>query len=102
MLKIMDECQDGLRYIFQTDSKYTLLVSGTGHAGMEASLVNLLEPGETLLVGTAGIWGSRVADMGARLGYNVVEMKAELGHGFDRDTIAKVTRACPLLLWTRS
>jgi hypothetical protein len=35
-LKIMDEISEGLRYAFQTDSKYTLMVSGTGHAGEHA------------------------------------------------------------------
>ena len=42
----MDEIQGGLRYLMQTDSKYTLMVSGTGHAGMEACISNLVEPGE--------------------------------------------------------
>jgi len=42
----MDEIQGGLRYILQTDSKYTLMVSGTGHAGMEACVSNLVEPGD--------------------------------------------------------
>ena len=92
LLKIMDECQEGLRYVFQTDSKYTLLVSGTGHAGMEAAIVNLLEPGETIVVGVAGIWGQRVADMAGRFGAKVVEMKAEEGRGFDKETIRKVGR----------
>lgn len=50
----------------QTDSKYTLMVSGTGHAGMEAAIANLIEPGEKIIVGNAGIWGARVADLSAR------------------------------------
>jgi len=57
-MKIMDEVQEGLRYIFQTDSPYTLCVSGTGHAGMEAAIANLVEPGETVVVGNKGIWVS--------------------------------------------
>lgn len=52
----MDEVQQGLRYLFQTDSKYTLCASGTGHAGMEMAIANLLEPGETIVVGNNGIW----------------------------------------------
>ncbi len=63
-----DEIQDGLRYVFQTESKYTLLVSGSGHAGMEACITNLMEPGETIVVGNKGIWGARVCDMAARFG----------------------------------
>lgn len=42
------------RYVFQTDTKYTLCMSGTGHAGMEASIANLVEPGETVVVGNKG------------------------------------------------
>jgi hypothetical protein len=49
-------------------------MSGTGHAGMEATIANLVEPGETVLVGNKGIWGMRVADLAARYGANVVEM----------------------------
>lgn len=64
----MQEISEGLRYTFQTDSKYTLMVSGTGHAGMEAAIANLLEPGEKIIVGNAGIWGERVADLSARYG----------------------------------
>lgn len=72
--KLMDEVQEGLRYVFQTDTKYTLCMSGTGHAGMEATIANLVEPGETVVVGNKGIWGMRVADLAARYGANVVEM----------------------------
>jgi aspartate aminotransferase-like enzyme len=42
------------RYVFQTDTKYTLCMSGTGHAGMEATIANLVEPGETVVVGNKG------------------------------------------------
>lgn len=49
-------------------------MSGTGHAGMEATIANLVEPGETVVVGNKGIWGMRVADLAARYGANVVEM----------------------------
>lgn len=71
MLAIMDEIRQGLRYVFQTDSPYTLCVSGTGHAGMEAAIANLLEPGETIVVGNIGIWGTRVCDMAERFGAKV-------------------------------
>lgn len=60
------EIQQGLRYVFQTSSKHVLMVSGTGHAGMEACIANLLEPGETIVVGNNGIWGARVCDLAER------------------------------------
>ncbi|CAL8465427.1 g4963 [Coccomyxa elongata] len=76
---IMDEIQDGLRYLFQTASKHVLLISGTGHAGMEAAIANMLEPGETIVVGNNGIWGQRVCDLAARYGGNVVSLDKEAG-----------------------
>ena len=48
---LLAEIQQGLQYVFQTSSKYTLLVSGSGHAGMEAAIANVIEPGETIIVG---------------------------------------------------
>lgn len=49
--KVMDEIKDGLRYMFQTQNPWTLAFSGPGHLGMEGVLVNLLEPGESVLIG---------------------------------------------------
>ena len=60
------EIQEGLRYVFQTDSQHVLMTSGTGHAGMEACISNLVEPGEKVIVGNNGIWGARVCDLAAR------------------------------------
>jgi hypothetical protein len=65
-IQIMDEIQKGLKYLFQTESPYTCLISGTGHAGMEAVVANLLEPGDKVVVGVSGIWGERVCDMAER------------------------------------
>ncbi|KAL3150996.1 hypothetical protein ABBQ38_012869 [Trebouxia sp. C0009 RCD-2024] len=75
-LAIMDEIQQGLRYLFQTTSPYVLLVSGTGHAGMEATIANCIEPGETIVVANAGIWGQRVCDLSERYGGKVVNLEA--------------------------
>lgn len=67
----MDEIKEGLRYAFQTRNSLTLAISGSGHAGMEACLVNLLEAGETVLIAKCGIWGERATDMATRLGVRV-------------------------------
>ena len=64
----MDDVKDGLQYAFQTKNNLTLAISGTGHAGMEAALVNLLERGDVILIGINGIWGERAADMANRQG----------------------------------
>eukprot|EP00891_Asterochloris_glomerata_P005967 jgi/Astpho2/5967/fgenesh1_pg.00080_%23_150_t len=81
-LKIMDECQEGLKYLLQTDLGKTLLVSGTGHAGMEATVANAIEPGQKIIVGNNGIWGMRAADLASRYGADVIELKAPAGKTF--------------------
>mmetsp|Transcript_19465 Transcript_19465/g.49517 ORF Transcript_19465/g.49517 Transcript_19465/m.49517 type:complete len:419 (-) Transcript_19465:650-1906(-) len=99
-LKIMDEIQEGLRYTFQTKSKYTLMASGTGHAGMEMCIANLVEPGDKVVVGTAGIWGDRVAEMTRRFRGDVVEVRAPLGEALTYDALkAAITAHKPKLLF---
>lgn len=70
-LEIMDDVKAGLQYAFQTENPLTFAVSGTGHAGMECAMLNLLEPGETILVLQNGVWGQRAADLGRRLNLDV-------------------------------
>ncbi|XP_037797258.1 LOW QUALITY PROTEIN: serine--pyruvate aminotransferase-like [Penaeus monodon] len=64
--QIMDEVKEGLRYVFQTKAEVVCCVSGTGHAGMETTMCNLLEPGDRILIAQNGIWGERAADMARR------------------------------------
>uniref|UniRef100_A0A8C0R7I3 Alanine--glyoxylate aminotransferase n=1 Tax=Canis lupus dingo TaxID=286419 RepID=A0A8C0R7I3_CANLU len=68
MFQIMDEIKEGIQYVFQTKNPLTLAVSGSGHCALEAALFNLLEPGDSFLVGANGIWGQRAADIGERIG----------------------------------
>ena len=76
-------------------------MSGTGHAGMEACIANLVEPGETVLVGNKGIWGMRVADLAGRYGAKVVEMTVGgEARAFSLDEITKaVEKHKPALLF---
>lgn len=67
----MDEIKAGLRYAFQTKNRLTLVLSASGHGGMEACLGNLLESGETALITKCGNWGERAADIAERIGANV-------------------------------
>ncbi|KAK8738565.1 hypothetical protein OTU49_003940 [Cherax quadricarinatus] len=64
--QVMDEVKEGLKYIFQTTAEVVCCVSGTGHAGMEATMCNLLEPNDVILIAQNGIWGERAADMARR------------------------------------
>jgi len=75
----MDDVKAGLQYAFQTANSLTFAVSGTGHAGMECAVLNLLEPGETLLVVQNGLWGQRAADLGRRLNLNVIVLSCPEG-----------------------
>lgn len=86
-LKIMDEVVAGLQYIIQTTSPYTLAVSGSGHAAMEACVANVTEPGDVMVVGVNGMWGERVAELARRFGCEVVEMKTEAGKSFSKEEV---------------
>ena len=68
MVRIMDETKAGLQYAFQTQNDVTLAVSGTGHAAMETALMNIVEPGESVVVLQNGLWGERVTSLCKRLG----------------------------------
>lgn len=64
----MDETKAGLKYVFQTNNKYTLAITGAGHAAMEASIMNLVERGERILVCNNGMWGARAQEIAERQG----------------------------------
>jgi alanine-glyoxylate transaminase/serine-glyoxylate transaminase/serine-pyruvate transaminase len=78
-LEIMNEVQAQLRAVFRTENKFTIAVSGTGSAGMEAALVNLLEPGDTAVVVVAGVFGTRMADIVGRTGARLVKIEVPWG-----------------------
>ncbi|MFQ5872840.1 MAG: pyridoxal-phosphate-dependent aminotransferase family protein [Dehalococcoidia bacterium] len=77
--QIMDDTVDLLRQVFQTRNAVTLPVSGTGSAGMEAAIYNSLEPGDTIIVGAAGFFGARIAEIAQRCDAKVVTLEAEWG-----------------------
>lgn len=76
---IMDEIKDLLRQVIGTGNRLTLPVSGTGSAGMETCFVNLVEPGDAVLVLVNGVFGERMADVAARLGADVDTLKFDWG-----------------------
>ena len=82
-LEIMDEVQELLRYVFRTDNEWTLAVSGTGSAAMEASIGNLVEPGDRVLLRTKGYWGDRMAAMAERAGGSVVSLPTAANEPID-------------------
>ena len=84
-LGLMDEIRAGLRLLFATANPMTLALSGTGSAGMEATIVNLVEPGERVLVGVDGVFGGRLAEVARRAGARVETVQAQWGRALDRD-----------------
>jgi len=79
----MDEVVEGLRYSFQTRNNWTLPLVGTGSYGLYAVLANLLEPGDTVLVGVNGFWGNRAAEVARNLiGVKVVTLVKEAAEVF--------------------
>jgi alanine-glyoxylate transaminase/serine-glyoxylate transaminase/serine-pyruvate transaminase len=86
-LALMDEIQDLLRYIFQTTNRMTLVIAGTGMAGMETVLVNLIEPGDRVLVCINGFFGARMQDIAERAGAQVTVLERPYGEVFDPDEV---------------
>jgi alanine-glyoxylate transaminase/serine-glyoxylate transaminase/serine-pyruvate transaminase len=91
---LMDEMQGLLRYAFQTENRLTLAVSGTGSAGMEAVVVNLIEPGDRMLVCVNGVFGARMADVAGRAGAEVTTIERPYGEVFDPEEVRKAVAAC--------
>ncbi len=86
-LEIMEEVKELLRYLFQTGNEITIPISGTGSAGMEASLANVVEPGDVVLVGVIGYFGQRLADMAGRLRADTRLIEKEWGQAFNLDEL---------------
>ena len=88
-LAMLDRVQAGLRRLFGTQNRMTLPLSGTGSAGMEACLVNLLEPGDPVVIGVAGVFGERMCEVARRAGAQVTRVDAEPGTILDDDAMAE-------------
>ncbi len=88
-LEIMDEVQAMLRAVFQTANPFTIAVSGTGSAGMEAALVNLVEPGDAVVVAVAGVFGGRMAEIVGRCGGRAVKVEAPWGQTVPAEAIGE-------------
>ncbi|CAI5521402.1 unnamed protein product [Closterium sp. Naga37s-1] len=88
-LTVMDEVKTWLQYTFQTQNPFTIAVSGSGHAAMEAAVASVVEPGDVVLVGVNGIWGERMMILAARYGADVRKMEAEPGKVFSAADVEK-------------
>jgi alanine-glyoxylate transaminase/serine-glyoxylate transaminase/serine-pyruvate transaminase len=80
---MMDELKWLLQYAFQTQNALTIPVSGPGSAGMETCFVNLLEPGDKVVVCRNGVFGSRMLENVERCGAEAVVVDAPWGEAVD-------------------
>jgi len=88
-LLMMDQTQELLRYVFQTRNTFTIPVSGTGSAGMETCFVNMLEPGDEVVVCVNGVFGTRMCDIVKRLGGKLTMVEAPWGRAIDPDVVRR-------------
>ena len=87
-VKMMDEIKTMLREVFLTKNEMTFPVSGTGSAGMEFCCVNLIEPGDEVVIGVNGVFGGRMAEVASRCGANVTKVEAPWGRIIEPQQIA--------------
>lgn len=94
-LAVMDDVNDRLRRVFGTENALTFPVSGTGSAAQEAALANVLEPGDTAIVGINGVFGGRLTEMARRMGAKVVTVEEEWGRIIDPERLIEAQKSHP-------
>lgn len=94
-LRTADEVADMLRAVFRTTNPLTYAVSGTDSAGMETAVVNVVEPGDTVIVGVNGVFGGRIADTAERAGATVVRLEEDWGRIVPTERVEEALRAHP-------
>jgi alanine-glyoxylate transaminase/serine-glyoxylate transaminase/serine-pyruvate transaminase len=94
-LKMMEEIKAMLRQVFLTGNETTFPVSGTGSAGMEFCMVNLIEPGDDVLIGVNGVFGNRMAEVAERCGARVRKVEAPWGRIIEPQQIADALESGP-------
>jgi alanine-glyoxylate transaminase/serine-glyoxylate transaminase/serine-pyruvate transaminase len=90
IFEIMDEIQILLRFVFATKNRVTLALPSTGMSGMEASVVNLVEPNEEFIVLSSGFFGERMAEIGRRVGAKVTEVRGPWGAAIGPEAVESV------------
>ncbi len=91
-LSVMDETQRLLRFLFQTENALTIPVSGTGSSGMETCFVNLVEPGDEVVVCVNGVFGTRMSDIVNRIGGRLIRVDGEWGRAIDPEVVRKAIK----------
>ena len=92
---MMDELKGLLQYAFRTANPLTIPISGPGSAGMEAAFVNLVEPGDTVIVCLNGVFGGRMKENVERCGATAVTVEDRWGDPVDLDKVAAALKSNP-------
>src|SRR2546426_4116671 len=87
-VKMMEEIKAMLRVVFQTKNEMTFPISGTGSAGMEFCCVNLIEPGDEVIIGVNGVFGTRMVDVAERCGAKVTKVESPWGRIIEPQQVA--------------
>ncbi len=97
-LAAMDEIRRMLRTVMGTRNELTFPMSGTGSSGMETCLVNLIEPGDRVLVGVNGVFGTRMVDVAERCGAEVRAVEGEWGRALSPEAFREAAAGEPFAL----
>ncbi len=92
---MMDEQKELLRYAFKTSNELTMPVSAPGSAGMETCFVNLVEPGDKVVVCRNGVFGGRMKENVERSGATAIMVEDEWGSAVDPNKVAATLQANP-------
>ncbi|WP_322796086.1 alanine--glyoxylate aminotransferase family protein [Tepidiforma sp.] len=92
-LRVMDRCREMLRRVMVTENQVTLATPGTGTSGMEAGVMNVVEPGDRVVVGICGYFGERIAQMAERAGGVVTRVQSPWGEPVDAAAVEAAIRA---------
>ena len=94
-INMMDETKTLLKYAFQTENEFTIAVSAPGSAGMETCFVNLVEPGDKVIVCVNGVFGGRMAENVERVGGEAVIVNDDWGKPVDANKVKEAFTAHP-------
>src|ERR1041384_5698389 len=94
-VKMMEEIKVMLRQVFLTTNEMTFPVSGTGSAGMEFCFVNLIEPGDDVIIGVNGVFGGRMVDVAERCGARGTKVESEWGQIIEPQQIREALQKVP-------
>ena len=92
-IRVMDDIKKMLRIAFRTANEITFPVSGTGSAGMQTVMANLIEAGDEVVIGTAGVFGTRMVEVASRLGARIHRVDAEWGRIVEPALMEKAIKA---------